>query len=216
MAEWRNIYDPGSTWDRDGIDSFQRGWEDHFGEGNKETPWAGYIVDVKIAPEKLRYWLDIIDTSAEVGAYSVSRIGRRIIAQDNTKINQVFEGEIPDLVFIENTGDPQQMVENTAYYISIGQAYSFVNSDQLQYFQTVNSFGTCYETVREMLYNNLIYNASVSLSCIPIFYLDVNKVIHLNFPELGIVGDFAINNISMQFSANPSMNLSLSQAIVMV
>lgn len=51
-----------------------------------------------------------------------------------------------------------------------------------------------------MLYNNLIYNATASLSCIPILYLDVNKVVHLNFPELGITGDFVINNISMQFN----------------
>ena len=216
MAEWRNIFDPSSTWDLKGMDSFQRNWEDHFGEDNDETPWAGYTVDVKIAPEKLRYWLDIIDTSAGVGVYGVNRIGRRTIAQENTKINQVFEGEIPDLVFIENTGQPQEMIENTQYYISIGQAYSFVNPDQLQYFQEVNSFGTCYESVREMLYNNLIYNATASLTAIPILYLDVNKVVHLNFPELGIIGDFVINNISMQFGNNPTMSLSLNEAIVIV
>ena len=216
MAEWRNIFDPSSTWDLKGMDSFQRSWEDHFGEDNDETPWAGYTVDVKIAPEKLRYWLDIIDTSAGVGIYGVNRIGRRTIAQENTKINQVFEGEIPDLVFIENTGQPQEMIENTQYYISIGQAYSFVNPDQLQYFQEVNSFGTCYESVRAMLYNNLIYNATASLTTIPILYLDVNKVVHLNFPELGITGDFVINNISMQFGNNPTMSLSLNEAIVMV
>ena len=209
MAEWRNIFDPSSTWDLKGMDSFQRSWEDHFGEDNDETPWAGYTVDVKIAPEKLRYWLDIIDTSAGVGVYGVNRIGRRTIAQENTKINQVFEGEIPDLVFIENTGQPQEMIENTQYYISIGQAYSFVNPDQLQYFQEVNSFGTCYESVRAMLYNNLIYNATASLTTIPILYLDVNKVVHLNFPELGVTGDFVINNISMQFGNNPTMSLSL-------
>lgn len=216
MAEWRNIFDPSSTWDLKGMDSFQRNWEDHFGEDNDEIPWAGYTVDVKIAPEKLRYWLDIIDTSAGVGVYGVNRIGRRTIAQENTKINQVFEGEIPDLVFIENTGQPQEMIENTQYYISIGQAYSFVNPDQLQYFQEVNSFGTCYESVREMLYNNLIYNATASLTTIPILYLDVNKIVHLNFPKLGITGDFVINNISMQFGSNPTMSLSLNEAIVMV
>lgn len=216
MAEWRNIFDPSSTWDLKGMDSFQRNWEDHFGEDNDEIPWAGYTVDVKIAPEKLRYWLDIIDTSAGVGIYGVNRIGRRTIAQENTKINQVFEGEIPDLVFIENTGQPQEMIENTQYYISIGQAYSFVNPDQLQYFQEVNSFGTCYESVREMLYNNLIYHATASLTTIPILYLDVNKIVHLNFPKLGITGDFVINNISMQFGNSPTMSLSLNEAIVMV
>lgn len=67
-----------------------------------------------------------------------------------------------------------------------------------------------------MLYNNLIYNASASLTCIPIFYLDVNKVVHLNFPDMGVVGDFVINSISMQLGSNPTMNLSLNQAIVMI
>lgn len=217
LAEWRNIFDPSSTFDLKGIDSFERGWEDHFGEDNKEAPWSGYTVDVKIAPEKLRYWLDLIDTSADVGVFSVKRIGRRTIAQENSKINQVFEGEIPDLVFVENKGNnSEEMISNTQYYVSIGQAYSFVNPDQLQYFQEVNSFGTCYESVREMLYNNLIYNASVSLTTIPILYLDVNKVIHLNQPELGVVGDFVINNISLQINSNPTMTLSCNQAITMV
>lgn len=216
LAEWRNIYDPTSTWDKDGMKSFQKGWEDHYGEDSKTDPWYGYNVDIRIAPEKLRYWLDIIDTNAAIGAYSISRIGKRTVAKENSKINQVFEGEIPDIVFIENTGDPQQMVENTSYYVSIGQAYAFVNSDQMQYFQQVNSFGTCYEEVRSMLYNNLIYNSSASIGCIPILYLDVNKVIHLNFPESGVIGDFVINNISMQLNANPTMTLSLNEAIVMV
>jgi hypothetical protein len=67
-----------------------------------------------------------------------------------------------------------------------------------------------------MLYNNLIYNATASLTTIPILYLDVNKVVHLNFPELGVTGDFVINNISMQFGNNPTMSLSLNEAIVMV
>lgn len=216
MAEWRNIYDPGSTFIRDGADSFQTGWEDHYGENNPDAPWGGYIVDVKVAPENLRYWLDIIDTNAEIGQYSVSRIGRRTKVEENSKINEVFEADIPDIVFILNDGNLTQMYENTAYYVSIGQPYSFINQDQKSYFQERNSFGTCYEQVRAMLYNNLVYNASVSLTSIPIFYLTVNKVLRLNFPDLGIVGDYVINNLSWQIGGQNTMSLGLNEAVVIV
>lgn len=67
-----------------------------------------------------------------------------------------------------------------------------------------------------MLYNNLIYNASVSLTCIPIFYLNVNKVVRLNFSQLGIVGDYVINSISWQIGGSNTMSLGLNEAIVMV
>jgi hypothetical protein len=73
--------------------------------------------------------LDIIDTNAEIGQYSVSRIGRRTKVEENSKINEVFEADIPDIVFILNDGNLTQMYENTAYYVSIGQAYSFINQD---------------------------------------------------------------------------------------
>ncbi|DAT81203.1 MAG TPA: protein of unknown function (DUF5048) [Caudoviricetes sp.] len=67
-----------------------------------------------------------------------------------------------------------------------------------------------------MLYNNLVYNASVSLTSIPIFYLTVNKVLRLNFPDLGIVGDYVINNLSWQIGGQNTMSLSLNEAVVIV
>lgn len=216
LAEWRQIYDPTNTTIKNGADSFQKRWEDHYGSGNEETPWAGYNVDVLIAPEKLRYWLDIIDTQAELGKYSVKRIGRRSKVTENTKINEVFEASIPDIVFIMNDQGLEKMQENTKYYISIGQAYSFINPDQASYFKQVNSFGTCFEDVRAQLYDNLIYHASVNLTCIPIFYLDVNKVVRLNLPEIGIVGDFVINSISWSFNNGATMSLQLNEAVVMI
>lgn len=129
LAEWRNIFDPTSTLLNKGDKAFQKGWEDHYGERSDKLPWSGYKIDVKIAPEKLHYWLDLIDTDSAFGQYSVSRIGRRSKVTENSKINVVFDTEIPDIVFIENDGDLRKMQDNTAYYISIGQRYCFVSSD---------------------------------------------------------------------------------------
>lgn len=135
---------------------------------------------------------------------------------ENSKINVVFETHIPDVVFVENVGDTQSMQDNIKYYISIGQTFCFVNSEQLPWFEKRNSFGTCYEEVRSMLYNYLIYNASVSLTCMPIFYLEPNAVVRLNLKDLGIVGDYVIKNISWAIGNGGTMSLSLNESITVV
>lgn len=58
-------------------------------------------MDVYTNPEKLRFWLDIIDTDATIGQYSVNRIGRRTKITEDSKVNEVFSREIHDIVFIE-------------------------------------------------------------------------------------------------------------------
>lgn len=216
MAEWRQIFDPTSSVENKGLASFEQGWKEHYEARGENVPWTGYIIDTVVAPEKLRYWLDIIDTSSFIGQYGVNRIGRRAKVTENSKINMVFETEIPDIVFIENTGDLLQMQDNVKYYTSIGQHYTFLNKEQVGYFTDRNSFGTCYEEVRSMLYNYLIYNASVSLTSIPIFYLEPNCVIRLNFPDLGIVGDYVIKNISWAIGNGGTMSLSLNESITVV
>lgn len=211
MAEWRNIFDPTS-------DDFKKGWEDKYGIDNPGAPWTGYIVDAKAAPEKLRYWLDLLDTNGEFGKYSVSRIGRRSIVKEDSKINEVFSQEVNDIIFIEMPTDErewEQVLQRVREeYIPIGQTYAFVQKDLWKYFKEVNSYGTCYEGVRGLLYSNLIYNSSVSLNCIPILYLDGDQAIRLNFPDKGVTGDYIINSISFSFSQSPTMTIQCQQAMV--
>lgn len=211
LAEWRLIFDPDN-------DEFKEDWEAKFGESNYNIPWTGYIVDAKTAPEKLRYWLDLIDTSADISKYSVSRIGRRSIVKEDSKINEVFSQDVMDIVFIEapKTEAEWEVILDRIQreYIPIGQTYGFVQQDQWKYFKEVNSYGTCYEGVRSLLYSNLVYNSTVSLTCIPILYLDGDQALRLNFPEQGVQGDYVINTIGFSFNNTPTMTISCQEAFV--
>lgn len=215
IAEWRNIFDPTSTKDK-GSKSFEKLWIDKYGDSGS-NPWTGYTVDALANPEKLRYWLDILDSSGPIGKYSVNRIGRRTVITEDSKINEVFSREVNDIVFIEapSTDNEWQIAMDKVKqeYIPVGQTYAFVQPDIWKYFKEQNSYGTCYEGVRSQLYEHLIYNSSVSLTCIPIFYLDVNQCIRLNFPEYGVVGDYTINQISFQLGGQ-TMQLSCQEAMV--
>ena len=224
MAEWRSLYDPMSqdqSWNPNRIYSFERQWRDRI---QGAIPWSGYNVEVVLNPERIRYWLDIIDSSAPIGAYSVGQIGRRQLVRENTKINEVFEREINDIVFLINDGinsdRPQgnfaPLMERIQYYISIGQNYSLIQPDIETMFEFRNSFGTCYEEVREMLYNSLIYNAAINVSCIPILYLDVNRVVRLNYNDIGINGDFIINSLNWSIGQNTQMSFTAVEAVVII
>lgn len=216
MAEWRNLYDPTSTNLNKGSDSFQKAWEDYYGEQDETMPWFGYTIDVKLSPEKIRYWLDIIDTTSALGQYSVSRIGRRSKVVENAKINKVFEAAIPDIVYFENKDGDEQLLKNIEYYLKIGQLYCPLTSDMMVNFNEEPSYGTCYEEVRALLYNHCIYNASISMNCIPIFYLDVNQIVKINLPEMGIVGDYVLNSFNWAIGNTQTMSLSLNEAITVV
>lgn len=218
-AEWRNIFDPESTPDKVPTGSFQAKWEDRFGKDPK-NPWYGYCVEVATDPGQLNYWLDLIDTGSPAGQFSVARIGRRSIVQNNSKINQVFESPINDIVFIDTTNEDfdylgSTVKERIAYYNSIGQTYSLLSANTRPLFSPRNSYGTCYDDIRSMLYSNLVYNSSVSITALPLFYLDVNRILRLNLPEQGVTGDYVINNISFSFGSNTTMTLSLQEAMVL-
>lgn len=218
-AEWRQIFDPESTPDKVVSHSFQTGWEERFGKDAK-NPWYGYRVEVVTDPGQLNYWLDLIDTGASVGQFSVARIGRRSKVTNNSKINQVFESPINDIVFIDTTNVDfdylgSTVKERVSYYNSIGQTYSLLSANTRPLFSPRSSYGTCYDDIRAMLYSDLIYNSAVNITALPLFYLDVNKVLRLNLPEQGISGDYVINNISYSFGQTASMTLSLQEAMVL-
>lgn len=206
IAEWRNIFDPNNM-------EFKEAWETKFGEGT----WTGYCVDAAAAPHKLRYWLDIIDESSAIGQYSVSKIGRRSKVIENNNIDEIFHLDPPDLVFVDVTLSEMEKAKRIEYYNSIGQDFAMISPSTMEYFTTQNSFGTCYEEIRSMLYNNLLYNTSINLTCIPIMYLDVNSVVRLNLPEVNINNDYIINSISLQIGAsNTTMSLQLNEVITEV
>jgi hypothetical protein len=50
--------------------------------------------------------------------------------------------------------------------------------------------------VREDLQSHLIYQTGISITALPIFYLEPNKIIRIGLNEFGITGDYIIDSIS--------------------
>ena len=161
-------------------------------------------------PSDIDFFLDFIDSSDAISELGVTNIGRRTAAIVDDSINCLFEPDSPNLVIIEtNSQDIDQLVEecenkNQEYVQVRPQIYSLLLEGGL--------LKSAYEQIRKELYQYTNYNEQVSISTLPIYYLQPNTRITLRDPKSGIYGDYVINTISLPFDSAGVMNISCTKA----
>ena len=185
LAHWRELYDP-----------CNEDWEN------------GWNPDVANHPEKLNYWLDFIDSSAEIGKYSVNQIGRRTKVINDTNIKSIYNKEVPDIVFV-NSSESNLI----AQYAGIGQKYFLLRPDYCSLFVTSSTGASCFDRIRELLYQNLSYNTTISLSCLPKYYMEPNNIIHVEDIKTGINGNYQITQFSLPLTYNGLMNITATEVL---
>ena len=164
-------------------------------------------------PSSIDFYLDIIDSDADVGKYNVQNIGRRSIAVSEDGINCVFEQEVPDIVFIDNELDSEQQKRLREECNSMGQAWAQVTPTIYDLMIMGGWQNSAYQRVCEMLYQYTNMNNSITISALPIYYLEPNTRITVNDPASGIYGDFMIQTISIPFDVNSMMSITASKAL---
>ena len=162
-------------------------------------------------PSSLDFYFDIIDTASDVGKYSVDNIGRRGYAVEEDGINCVFEQEVPDVVFIEIGSEDYDYIKDECN--KMGQVYSQVKSNIYSLLVIGGWQNSAYQRVCELIYQYTNMNNSVTISAIPIYYLEPNTRITITDAGSGIYGDYIIKTISIPLDINGMMNLTASKAL---
>lgn len=166
---------------------------------------------VKENPSGIDFWLDMIDDTAEVGEYSVDNIGRRGVVVQQDQINCVFEQEVPDLVFIDINQNEADIQQEKRECDAAGQDWVQVDSTIYSLLTIGGSQSSCYERICDMLYQYTNMNQSITISAIPIYYLEPNTRIAVRDDAAGINGQFMISSISLPLDVESSMNISAYQ-----
>lgn len=166
---------------------------------------------VKENPSGIDFWLDMIDDTAEVGEYSVDNIGRRGVVVQQDQINCVFEQEVPDLVFIDINQNEADIQQEKGECDATGQDWVQVDSTIYSLLTIGGSQNSCYERICDMLYQYTNMNQSITISAIPIYYLEPNTRITVRDDTAGINGQFMISSISLPLDVESSMNISAYQ-----
>ena len=164
-------------------------------------------------PSTIDFYLDIIDSGADVGKYSVSNIGRRSIAVNEDGINCVFEQEVPDIVFIESGQTSEEMQFLQQECNAMGQVWTQVDSDIYNLLIIGGWQNSAYQRVCDMLYQYTNMNNNITITSMPIYYLEPNTRITVEDPPAGIYGDYIIQSISLPLDINSQMSITANKAL---
>lgn len=179
---------------------------------NGEIIYTGdFYQEVKDHPEELTYFLDFIDSNAEISKFSVSNIGRRSLVESSDSFNCVFEPDVPDFVLIESgqadTAKKRQECEDK------GQPYIQVSSNIYNMLALGGSSNSCFVEIKNLLYNHTKYNESIQVQCLPIYQIEPNIRIGVQDVQSNIFGDYMINTISLPLAPNGTMSISATRAL---
>ena len=169
--------------------------------------------DVLADPSSIDFYLDIIDDDAEVGQYNVDNIGRRSTVVNEEGINCVFEQEVPDIVFLDNTLSSSELKYLRNECERMGQVYAQLDQSIFDLLIIGGWQNSAYNRVCEMLYQYTHMNNSITIQSLPIYYLEPNTRIAVNDPASGIYGDYMIQSISIPLDITSMMSITASKAL---
>lgn len=188
LTEWRDIYDP-----------------------SLDNPWK---MNPDTHPEDLKFWLDFIDTGADIGKYSVRQIGRRTKVVNNTNLKTIYNKEVPDVVFIPSDAKNKQELQTK--YSRNGQTWCALNSYLWDMFSISTTGASCFDEIRDLMYHHLNYNTTIQITCMPIYYLEPNRLIYVEDVKSGIIGNFQITQFSLPLTYNGTMSISATEVFTKV
>ena len=180
----------------------------------KEQKWK---YDYKTSPENVNYFLDFIDENTQLGKYSVNNIGRRakIVGDGNQGINCVFEPIIPDIVYLnaDEYDTQSEYTKEVRNLINYGQIFTQVSNFFYSYFVIGGVLNSCFEKIKDLLYQYTHVNNTISFNYLPIYYLEPNTRITIDDPNASIYGDYIIQSISLPLDISSTMSISAYKAL---
>ncbi len=178
-----------------------------------------------------KYFLDFIDTSSELGKYSVSAIGRRSDVISDDKINCLFEPEIPNVIFLNIDNPEDNVSENTTLNDDEGETYTpaellaMARAEAIEHSHpwtqvhediynnlTIGGYkNSAYEKIKYELFYHTNYQKTISLTAIPIFYLEPNSRVIISDKSTNTYGNFMVQNINITFGPGANMSVTLNE-----
>lgn len=161
-----------------------------------------------IDPSSMDFHLDFVDSKSEIGKFSVGAIGRRTEVVVDDDVTTLYRPDTPDYVILDvnspTLGETQQELNK------IGQKFIVVNNRQAYTYAGIgkDAFGL----IRNLIMQHTTYSESISISALPLYYLEPNIRIEVEDKKSNIYGDYIIRSISLPLSHDGMMSISAARA----
>ena len=168
-------------------------------------------------PDQLNFWFDFLDSgdydvkknfsTRELDSYAVNVIGSRPKVVNNSQVTSIYFREVPNLIYLENGNVSAD--EKAA----LG-GYQFIQNIPINLFSISAQGKSAYEELQSLLYNHSYCIESITISAIPIYYLQPNTRISVHDKLSEIYGEYIISKITIPLTYNGMMSITATKAPV--
>ena len=164
-------------------------------------------------PNILNYFIDYLEPVDKLYGIAVDDINPKLYTYQQDKIVRIYNNDVPDYIIIDQNMSNDYKISVIDKCDAEGQSHSMVESDVYSKFAIGTIGYSAQEVARDFLYQYTTYNESISLQCIPVYSLDVNRRITVKDKKSGINGDYVIKSMTVPLSPSSTMSITASRAL---
>lgn len=165
--------------------------------------------DIINKPNGLNYFFDYLEPSGKMQDYSVDNIGTRIHVEQKNNITKLYNMNIPNVCLIDVTDE--NLKEETKKCLDNGNMYSQVDHAVYENIQEGAIGYSAQDAVRNLLNQYTNFNETISIQCMPIYYLEPNTRIKVDDMASNIHGDYVIKSISLPIDGKSTMSITATR-----
>ena len=193
---WRQLYNPMKT-DNDKLLAEVGEFEYYDSKGSDGKGNDAYWnKQIHLDPNKLNFWFDFLDTEGDLGNYSVKKIGVRSKVVNETSVKSIYFRETPEVLFIVS---PKESLEE----IQMAYMPIWIQDSMEGLFYRSAQGAAAVSKANELIYQYTATVEGISLTSIPIYYLQPNTRIYVKDQ-----GDYTLDKITYSLNYNGTMSLS--------
>lgn len=176
--------------------------KNHFKQNNFSDEYTYWNKDIIQEPSLLNFWIEFLN-SGELNKYQIKNIGRKAYSETNNSINSIYYKEIPQVIYYDNNNISKT---KTGYiYLKINDINSlFKNSQQGLSAKNI---------IDQLLYKYSYCSRSLSLSVVPIYYLEPNTRILIYNEKTKVNNEYTVTKFSEQLSYNGALSIQAVEVV---
>lgn len=170
--------------------------------------------DIVNSPNNLYYFFDFLEPTGRLAGFSVDAIGPRVYSYQQDNITRLYNEDIPNVIMIDASLPQSERNAIINKCARLGDVPSTVDADVWNTGVKMGSTGySAEDCIRDLLYQYTSYNETITIQCVPIYYLEPNNIITVYDKASGINGDYIINTISLPLSPSGTMSITAMRAL---
>lgn len=164
------------------------------------------VIGANDTAETIQQTLDKAAKASDLSAFNCRAIGHRPKMLSDQDVKAINYHSIPNVLFSQSDEAGITRTDDTKDYVEL--RYAEYMKD---YFRMSARGKTCVDTLEGLLYTHTFFQESITIQCMPIYYLEPNTKIQVVDERTGINGDYIIKSFNYNLTHDGMMSIQATR-----